>query len=198
MILQISSGMGPVECRVAVGGIYRALSIEYPDIEMITATKGEVEGSYSSIIFSSEQDLSHLHGTMEWVCKSRYRPGHKRKNWYVDVSVIPEVTSVDETVDLSKIKIEKFHSGGPGGQNVNKCETGIRITHIETGITVTSTKERSQLMNKNDALKKLSTVLKAINIEENNARKKEAWSKHAQIVRGNPIRIYKGDDFKKE
>ena len=66
MILQISSGMGPVECRAAVGGIFRALQKEFPDIEMITGVKGEVEGAYSSIIFTSEQDLSALEGTMQW------------------------------------------------------------------------------------------------------------------------------------
>lgn len=65
MIMQISSGMGPIECRAAVGGIFRALQKEYPDIQQITCNKGEVEGTYSSIIFSSDQDLSHLQGTME-------------------------------------------------------------------------------------------------------------------------------------
>ncbi len=50
MILQISSGRGPVECRAAVGGIFRALQREFQDIELISATKGEVEGAFSSII----------------------------------------------------------------------------------------------------------------------------------------------------
>ncbi|SFC54379.1 MT-A70 family methyltransferase [Butyrivibrio sp. YAB3001] len=103
MILQISSGMGPVECSAAVGGIFRALQKEFPDIEMITGVKGEVEGAYSSIIFTSEQDLSALEGTMQWVCKSGYRPGHKRKNWFVDVSIIEEPDEVDEKITEDKI-----------------------------------------------------------------------------------------------
>ena len=155
MIIQISSGMGPVECRAAVGGIYRELEKEFPDIEMITSTKGEVGGAYSSIIFSSEQDLSALEGTMEWICKSKYRPGHKRKNWFVDVSVIQEAEEVDSRISADSIRIEKFHSGGPGGQNVNKVESGVRVIHIPTGITVSSTRERSQFANKQDALKRL-------------------------------------------
>ena len=77
---------------------------------------------------------------MGWICKSPYRPGHKRKNWFVDVSIIPEVDMVDETITPDKIKIEKFHASGPGGQNVNKVETGVRVTHIPTGITVSSTR----------------------------------------------------------
>lgn len=196
MILQISSGMGPVECRAAVGGIFRALQKEFPDIEMITGVKGEVEGAYSSIIFTSEQDLSALEGTMQWVCKSGYRPGHKRKNWFVDVSVIEEPDEVDEKITDDKIRIEKFHSGGPGGQHVNKTESGVRIIHIPTGITVSSTKERSQFMNKQDALKKLSAVLKQTNVDSKDKQKNSAWSKHAQIVRGNPVRIYEGENFK--
>ncbi len=196
MILQISSGMGPVECRAAVGGIFRALQKEFPDIEMITGVKGEVEGAYSSIIFTSEQDLSALEGTMQWVCKSAYRPGHKRKNWFVDVSVIEEPDEVDEKITEDKIRIEKFHSGGPGGQHVNKTESGVRIIHLPTGITVSSTKERSQFMNKQDALRKLSAVLKQTNVDSKDKQKNSAWSKHAQIVRGNPVRIYEGEPFK--
>ncbi len=196
MILQISSGMGPVECRAAVGGIYKALEKEYPDIEMITSVKGEVEGTFSSIIFSSEQDLSELEGTMQWTCKSKYRPGHKRKNWFVDVSIIPETEEISEKLTVDIIRIEKFHSGGPGGQHVNKTESGVRIIHIPTGITVSSTKERSQFMNKQDALKKLSTVLREMNVTNKDRQKNDAWSKHAQIVRGNPVRIYEGEAFK--
>ena len=196
MIMQISSGMGPVECRAAVGGIFRSLQAEYPGIEIITYVEGEAEGAYSSIVFESEQDISELAGTMQWICKSKYRPGHKRKNWFVDVSIIEELDEVDDSISEDKIRIEKFHSGGPGGQHVNKTESGVRIIHIPTGITVSSTKERSQYLNKQDALKKLSAVLKQTNASNKDKQKNDAWSKHAQIVRGNPIRIYEGDDFK--
>ena len=195
MILQISSGKGPVECRVAVGGIYRALKKEFADIEMITAVKGEVEGAFSSIVFSSVQDLSRLEGTMQWICKSKYRPGHKRKNWFVDVSIIPEPEEISEKLTSDTVRIEKFHSGGPGGQNVNKVETGVRVIHTPTGITVSSTRERSQFANKQDALKKLSAVLREMNETNKDLQKTDAWSKHAQIVRGNPIRVYEGEKF---
>lgn len=196
MIMQISSGMGPVECRVAVGGIFGQIQKEFPDIEIVTATKGEVSGSFSSIIFTSDQDLSELEGTMEWICKSKYRPGHKRKNWFVDVSVIQEAEEIDPKISADSLRVEKFHSGGPGGQNVNKVETGVRVIHIPTGITVSSTMERSQFANKQDALKKLSAVLTQINTDNKYKQKNDAWSKHAQIVRGNPVRVYEGDDFR--
>ena len=195
MILQLSSGMGPVECRAAVGGIARALMAEFPDMELITGRKGEVEGSYSSVLLSSEQDVSDLAGTMEWICKSPYRPGHKRKNWFIDVSVIKEPEDIDTDIKSDDVRIEKFHCGGHGGQNVNKVETGVRVTHLPTGIVITSTRERSQYMNKQDALRKLSAVLKEIETSGRDKHKNDAWSKHAQIVRGNPVRIYEGEGF---
>lgn len=195
MILQLSSGMGPVECRAAVGGIARALMTEFPDLEIITGRKGEVEGAYSSLLLSTEQDLSYLAGTMEWICPSPYRPGHKRKNWFIDVSVIPEADEIGAEIRDEDVKVEKFHCGGHGGQNVNKVETGVRIIHIPTGIVITSTKERSQYMNRQDALKKLTAILKQIGKDNREKQKNEAWSKHAQIVRGNPVRVYSGETF---
>ena len=195
MIMQISSGMGPIECRAAVGGIFRALQKEYPDIQQITCNKGEAEEIYSSISFSSDQDLSHLQGTMEWICKSKFRPSHKRKNWFVDVSIIPEADEVYEKISPDDITIESYRSGGPGGQHVNKIESEVRITHLPTGITVTSTKERSQYMNKQDALRKLSAILKNAYIASRDSQKAVAWAKHAQIQRGNPVRIYEGERF---
>ncbi len=60
MIIQLSSGMGPVECRVAVGGIYRALMEEFPDMEFLTGIKGEVEGAYSSVLLLLQRlNLQH-------------------------------------------------------------------------------------------------------------------------------------------
>ena len=195
MIIQMSSGMGPIECRAAVCGIYRELKKEYPDIELIKAVSGEIIGkTYSSVVFSCEQDLSHLEGTIEWICKSPYRRGHKRKNWFIDVSIIPEVETID--LDLDQVEITSMRSGGHGGQNVNKVETGIRVHHIPTGIYIVSTRERSQYLNKQDALRKLATVLHQLNNDNKAGNKKEAWSKHAAIERGNPVRVYEGKDFK--
>lgn len=88
--------------------------------------------------------MSSLEGTVLWICKSPVRPGHKRKNWYVDVSIIPEKDEIPLDADY---RIEKFHSGGKGDQNVNKVETGVRVIHIPTGITASSTQERSQYLN---------------------------------------------------
>lgn len=195
MILQISAGMGPVECQRAVFGICRELMKEIHSLEILNYVAGVEEETFLSVMLYSKQDVSYLEGSMLWSCKSKYRPWHKRKNWFIDVSIIPETTEIEENFSENDLRIEKFHANGPGGQNVNKVETGVRVIHIPSGIRVSSTRERSQLLNKKDAIRKLAIVLKNRNDFEKEKSRNNAWSKHSEIVRGNPVRVYEGEKF---
>lgn len=192
MLIQLSAGQGPEECQIAVGKLFESLKKEFSDIELISKKEGRKKDFYHSILFETDFDLSFLQGTVLWICKSPIRENHKRKNWFVDVSVIPEMETVSKEEDY---KIEKFHSGGKGGQNVNKVETGVRVIHIPTGISVVSTEERSQFMNKQKAIKRLQGILLVMEQENIAKQTNQAWKEHYELVRGNPVRTYEGINF---
>lgn len=189
MRIQISSGQGPEECELAVGLFYQALRREVEEIQMVSCVKGR-RGGFSSVVL--EADWSGLEGSVLWVCKSPLRPGHKRKNWYIDVSILEEIPRTSREM---QVRFETFRSGGKGGQNVNKVETGVRVVHIPTGIAVVSTEARSQHMNKQIALNRLCDILADRDLQCARREKELAWMEHNRLERGNPVRIYEGREF---
>lgn len=195
MRLQISSGQGPAECERAVALFVDALRKEFSDMTILSSVRGHNRDCLCSAILETAYDVSSLAGTVAWICQSPFRPHHRRKNWYIDVSILPEVEEVDVTSDY---KIDYFHCGGKGGQNVNKVETGVRIIHISTGIVVTATEERTQQANLRIAQKKLEAQLKKRQTAAGAKAKSEARHEHYELVRGNPVRVYEGHDFRRK
>ena len=196
MLLQISSGQGPVECSVGVEKLCKALLKEYEGSRIVSVNADYSGNGYKSAVMGFDEDVSSLEGTVLWVWKSTIRPGHQRKNWYIDVHVIREADTVGE-LDPDDCEITTMHCSGKGGQHVNKVETGVRITHKPTGIVVTCTEERSQVQNKNRAMKRLQSILEAKQEDNDADALNNAWQKHTEIVRGNPIRKYEGEKFKR-
>lgn len=192
MRIQLSSGQGPAECELAVAMLYEALRKETGDIRLMGSVPGKRQGCMASVLFETEKDLSELEGSVLWICKSPYRPGHKRKNWYVDVSILEQETRVTEE---KLVRFETFRSGGKGGQHVNKVETGVRVIHIPTGISVVATEARSQHMNKQTAMNRLCCILAEMNEGKEKREKTLAWMEHTRLERGNPVRVYEGIRF---
>lgn len=194
MLIQISSGKSPLECEYACRLFLKELLKEYGvKIFVVSASYRNKECLRSAVLYT-ELDLSELDGSIQWICQSPFRPHHKRKNWFVDVSVLKEYKEKD-TDNL--IRYEVCHSRGKGGQNVNKVSTAVRATHIPTGISVVVMEQRSQLQNKKLAYIRLMEKLKEKASQERDAIEYQNWNEHNQLQRGNPVRIYKGLDFKR-
>ena len=185
MLIQLSAGTGPVECSIAVAMIYRALvrdyggstmeadikkggSDEFPILQTSQEKRPVDKGleAYRSILFeTSPNKLSICNGSICWRCESPIRKGYPRKNWYVDVSIIPEVKDIP--LDSEDLEVSFFHCGGKGGQNVNKVESGVRLRYIwrnpVTGeseeILIECTETRDQPKNKERALSRLRTFI---------------------------------------
>jgi peptide chain release factor 1 len=109
----------------------------------------------------------------------------------VTVAVLPEAEEVELHVDPGDIKVDVFRSTGPGGQSVNTTDSAVRLTHLPTGIVVTCQDEKSQLKNKNKAMKVLrARILDDMIKEQNQQRSEERKSQIGDGDRSGRIRTY--------
>lgn len=192
MIYQISSGQGPAECELGVSKLLQYLQSHY-DISLLDDSPGYYPDTYRSVRFSTEVDLHDYIGSVQWIWQSTYRPGHKRKNWFLDFSECS--VAMIECFDENVITFETFRSGGNGGQNMNKVETGVRAIYGNSGLSSVCTEERSQSQNKQRAVEKLRKAFSLANEQRKAQAINEGWKRHTQIIRGAASKKFKGMDF---
>lgn len=190
---QISSGNGPPECELAVSKFLEYLYKKYSDLQIIQTVDGCEKNTFKSVYFSTASDLADLTGPLQWICKSPYRPHHGRKNWFFSLREFEEKDL--EGFDESQIEFQRMRAGGHGGQNVNKVETAVRAIYLLTGFSTVCQEERSQLANKKRAVERLK-IRYLEDAEANTASgKKEKWSQHNNLERGNAVAAFEGEKF---
>lgn len=194
MIYQISSGQGPAECELGVAKFLAYLQ-KYYKISVLETSQGYYENTYRSVRIQTDADLSQFVGSVQWVCPSPYRIGHKRKNWFLDFSSCAEAET--EVLDPKQVLFETFHSSGKGGQNVNKVETGVRVIYLPTGQASVCTEERSQYLNKQKALARLWQMVQSENQQKQAVIRNENWGRHTSLERGNARVKFEGRYFKR-
>ena len=122
---------------------------------------------------------------------SPFDSNKRRHTSFASVFVYPEVDdSIEIDINPADLRIDTYRSGGKGGQNVNKVETAVRITHIPTNTVAACQTERSQLQNKTNAMKMLKAKLYQLELEKQEAEKDEVEKNKMKIEWGSQIRSY--------
>ena len=198
-IVTLHSGAGGTEACDWTEMLYRMYTrwaeAHGYSVEMLDLLEGD-EAGIKSVTFevNGENAYGYLKSEMgihRLVRISPFNANGKRQTSFASCDVMPDIEDdIDIEVRDEDIRIDTYRSSGAGGQHINKTSSAIRITHFPTGIVVTCQNERSQHMNKDNAMQMLKSKLLMLKMEENEEARAEIRGDVSGISWGNQIRSY--------
>ena len=161
------------------------MDIQEGDEAGIKSATIKVAGEFAFGYLATERGVHRL------VRISPFDANKRRHTSFASVDVVPELPD-DAPIDIDErdLKLDTFRSGGKGGQNVNKVETAVRITHIPSGLVVACQAERSQMKNRMTALKLLKSKLTQIEVDKKRAEVDRQYGEKGDVAWGSQIRSY--------
>jgi len=199
--LFLTSGNGPAECRAALAALIGIMEKEAGAKALaFDCTPGrmpDANGPKSAVVTISGREADAFAdgylGTIQFIFKSRIRPGHKRQNWFVGVKPL-DLSAFDADVpDIrpEDLRYETLRAGGPGGQHQNTTDSAVRATHIPSGITLVCRDERSQHRNKALAVKRIAAMLKILADRREEDAKSSLFMASKDLERGNAVKTFR-------
>ncbi len=198
-LLTINSGMGGADSNdwaAILERMYlRWIERRGFESEILDMSEGEEAGIKSvTIAVTGRYAYGYLRpekGVHRLVRLSPFDSAHRRHTSFAQVEVLPEINGDEAiTIQPDEIRIDIFRSSGAGGQNVQKNATAIRLTHLPTGIVVTCQNERSQLQNRENALRVLRARLFEIQRQEQDKQLSDLRGEYVKTEFGSQIRSY--------
>lgn len=198
-LLAIHAGAGGLEAQDWAEMLYRMYGrwVSSKNFKMqVLSYNADTEGGIKSVIFrvigkNAYGLLRSEKGVHRLVRISPFDTSRKRHTSFASIDVIPELDdSTEIDIEQSDLKIDTYRASGSGGQHVNTTDSAVRITHIPTGVVVTCQNERSQIMNREVAMRMLYAKLLQIAEEEKREKIEDIQGKYNQIGWGSQIRSY--------